>query len=134
LAIITFSQAETDFLSRNEACRIATCHDGIPHVVPVSYIIEDDSFYIATDYGTKKYDNIKHNKRVALVVDVYSSVGNSAVCVQGTAEIVEKGEEFARLYKIFHDRFEWVRLDPWKEGEAPFLKVTPINKVSWGLS
>jgi nitroimidazol reductase NimA-like FMN-containing flavoprotein (pyridoxamine 5'-phosphate oxidase superfamily) len=134
LAIITFSQAETDFLSRNEACRIATCHDGIPHVVPVSYIIEDDSFYIATDYGTKKYDNIKHNKRVALVVDVYSSVGNSAVCVQGTAEIVEKGEEFARLYKIFHDRFEWVRRDPWEEGEAPFLKVTPINKVSWGLS
>jgi nitroimidazol reductase NimA-like FMN-containing flavoprotein (pyridoxamine 5'-phosphate oxidase superfamily) len=133
LAIITFSQAETDFLSRNEACRIATCHDGIPHVVPVSYIIEDDSFYIATDYGTKKYDNIKHNKRVALVVDVYSSVGNSAVCVQGTAEIVEKGEEFARLYKIFHDRFEWVRRDPWEEGEAPFLKVTPINKVSWGL-
>jgi nitroimidazol reductase NimA-like FMN-containing flavoprotein (pyridoxamine 5'-phosphate oxidase superfamily) len=133
LAIITFSQAETDFLSRNEACRIATCHDGIPHVVPVSYIIEDDSFYIATDYGTKKYDNIKHNKRVALVVDVYSSVGNSAVCVQGTAEIVEKGEEFARLYKIFHDRFEWVQHDPWKEGEAPFLKVTPINKVSWGL-
>jgi nitroimidazol reductase NimA-like FMN-containing flavoprotein (pyridoxamine 5'-phosphate oxidase superfamily) len=134
LAIITFSQAETDFLSRNEACRIATCHDGIPHVVPVSYIIEDDSFYIATDYGTKKYDNIKHNKRVALVVDVYSSVGNSAVCVQGTAEIVEKGEEFARLYRIFHDRFEWVQHDPWKEGEAPFLKVTPINKVSWGLS
>ena len=121
-------------MSSNEACRIATCHDRIPHVVPVSYIIEDDSFYIAADYGTKKYDNIKHNKRVALVVDVYSSAGNSAVCVQGTAEIVEKGEEFARLYKIFHDRFEWVQHDPWKEGEAPFLKVTPINKVSWGLS
>ena len=133
MAIITFSQAERDFLSSNEACRIATCRDGIPHVVPVSYIVEDDSFYIATDYGTKKYNNIKHNKRVALVVDVYSSVGNSAVCVKGTAEIVENGEEFARLYKIFHDRFEWVRLDPWKEGEAPFLKVTPINKVSWGL-
>jgi nitroimidazol reductase NimA-like FMN-containing flavoprotein (pyridoxamine 5'-phosphate oxidase superfamily) len=133
LAIITFSRAERDFLSSNEECRIATCHDGIPHVVPVSYIIEDDSFYIATDYGTKKYNNIKHNKRVALVIDVYSSVGNSAVCVQGTAEIVEKGDEFARLYKIFHDRFEWVRRDPWQEGEAPFLKVIPINKVSWGL-
>ena len=133
MAIVTFSQAERDFLSINEACRIATCHDGIPHVVPVSYIVEDDSFYIATDYGTKKYDNIKHNRKVALVVDIYSSVDNSAVCVQGTAEIVEKGEEFARLYKIFHDRFEWVRREPWEEGEAPFLKVTPINKVSWGL-
>jgi uncharacterized protein len=133
LGTVTFSRAERDFLSSNEACSLATCNDGIPHVVPVSYIFEDGSFFIATDYETKKYDNIKHNNRVALVVDIYSSVGNSAVCVQGTAEIVEKGEEFVRLYKIFHDRFEWVRRDPWEEGEAPFLKVTPTNRVSWGL-
>jgi uncharacterized protein len=134
LAIVNFSRAEKDFLSSNEACRIATCHDGIPHVVPVSYVFEHGSFFIATDYETKKYDNIKHNKRVALVIDIFSSVGNSAVCMQGTAEIIEKGEEFARLYKIFHDRFEWVRRDPWEEGEAPFLKVTPTNKVSWGFN
>ena len=133
MAIVNFSRAERDFLSSNEACRIATCHDGIPHVVPVSYVFEHGSFFIATDYETKKYYNIKHNKRVALVIDIYSSVGNSAVCMQGTAEIIEKGQEFARLYKIFHDRFEWVRRDPWEEGEAPFLKVTPTNKVSWGL-
>jgi len=133
LAIVNFSRAERDFLSSNEACRIATCHDGIPHVVPVSYVFEHGSFFIATDYETKNYDNIKHNKRAALVIDIYSSVGNSAVCMQGTAEIIEKGKEFARLYKIFHDRFEWVRRDPWEEGEAPFLKVTPANKVSWGL-
>ena len=133
MAIVNFSRAEKDFLSSNEACRIATCHDGIPHVVPVSYVFEHGSFFIATDYETKKYYNIKHNNRVALVIDIYSSVGNSAVCMQGTAEIIEKGEEFTRLYKIFHDRFEWVRRDPWEEGEAPFLRVTPTNKVSWGL-
>jgi uncharacterized protein len=133
LAIVNFSRAERDFLGSNEAGRIATCHDGIPHVVPVSYVFEHGSFFIATDYETKKYDNIKHNKRVALVIDIYSSVGNSAVCIQGTTEIIEKGEEFAKLYKIFHARFEWVRRDPWEEGEAPFLKITPTNKVSWGL-
>ena len=70
---------------------------------------------------------------MALVVDIYSSVENKAVCVQGTAEIIESGQEFARLYSMFHNRFEWVRLDSWKEGEAPFVKVTPRNKVSWGL-
>jgi hypothetical protein len=53
--------------------------------------------------------------------------------VQGRAETIEKGREFVRLYKIFHDRFDWVRQDPWGEGEAPFLKVTPTGKVSWGL-
>ena len=133
MAKVTFSQAERHFLKRNEACRIATCHDGIPHVVPVSYVFEDGSFFIATDYETKKYENIKHNNSVALVVDIYSSVENKAVCVQGTAEIIERGQEFARLYRMFHNRFEWVRRDSWKEGEAPFVKVTPRNKVSWGL-
>ena len=91
MAKVTFSQAERDFLNRNEACRIATCHDGIPHVAPVSYIFGHGSFFIATDYETRKYKNIKDNKTAALVVDIYSSVGNSAVCVQGTAEIIEKG-------------------------------------------
>lgn len=133
LGNVTFSKAERDFLVRNEACRIATCHDSIPHVVPVSYVFKDGIFYIATDYETKKYENIKENGNVALVVDVYSSVGNKAVCVQGRAEIIEKGKEFARLYKIFYQRFEWVRQDPWEEGEAPFLKVIPTGKVSWGL-
>lgn len=130
---VTFSKAERDFLVRNEACRIATCHDSIPHVVPVSYVFKDGIFYIATDYETKKYKNIKENGNVALVVDVYNSVGNKAVCVQGRAEIIEKGKEFARLYKIFYQRFEWVRQDPWEEGEAPFLKVISTGKVSWGL-
>lgn len=130
---VTFSKAERDFLGRNEACRLATCHDSVPHVAPVSYVFDEGEFYIATDYETRKYENIKENSRVALAVDVYSSVGNKAVCVQGRAEIIERGGEFARLYKIFHGRFEWVRQDPWEEGEAPFLKVTPTGKVSWGL-
>jgi uncharacterized protein len=133
LAKVTFSQTERDFLNDNEACRIATCHHGIPHVVPVSYIFERGAFFIATDYETRKYENLKHNKSAALVVDIYSSVGNRAVCVQGTAEIIERGEEFARLYRIFQDRFEWVRRDAWNEGEAPFVKIMPTNKVSWGL-
>ena len=130
---VSFTESEKDFLSKNEACRIATCHEGIPHVVPVSYIFENDSFFVATDYETRKYKNIKRNKAAAIVVDLYSSVGNAAICVQGTVEIIESGQEFERLYNIFQDRFEWVRRDPWKEGEAPFVKVIPTIKVSWGL-
>ena len=129
----TFSKSEREFLTHNEACRIATCHDNIPHVAPVSYVFEGDAFYIATDYETKKYENVRKNDRVALVVDIYSSVGNKAVSVQGRAKIIERGAEFARLYKIFHDRFEWVRRDPWEEGDAPFLKIKATHKTSWGL-
>jgi nitroimidazol reductase NimA-like FMN-containing flavoprotein (pyridoxamine 5'-phosphate oxidase superfamily) len=133
LANLEFSDAEKDFLNNNEACRLATCHDGMPHVVPVSYVFEDGRFYVATDYETKKYENINLDNRVALLVDVYDSVDNKAVSVQGTAEIIENGEDFARLYGIFYNRFEWVRRDPWDEGEAPFIKISLNKKVSWGL-
>jgi nitroimidazol reductase NimA-like FMN-containing flavoprotein (pyridoxamine 5'-phosphate oxidase superfamily) len=129
---LKFTKGETEFLLRNEACRVATCHDDIPHVVPVSYVFEDGLFYFATDLETRKLENIKKNDRVALVVDVYGT-NNKAVCVQGRAEVIEGGSEFARLYKIFHKRFAWVRQDPWKEGEAPFIRVVPTSKVSWGL-
>jgi len=26
-----------------------------------------------------------------------------------------------------------VRKEPWKENEAPFLRIMPKHKVSWGL-
>ncbi|MEM2139617.1 MAG: pyridoxamine 5'-phosphate oxidase family protein [Nitrososphaera sp.] len=131
--MVRFSRAEVDFLTKNEACRVATCHDDIPHVVPVSYVFEDGAFYFAADLETRKLENIKANNRVALTVDIYSSKGNRAVCVQGKAELIERGSEFARLYKIFEKKFAWVRADPWKEGEAPFVRVTPTTKVSWGI-
>jgi uncharacterized protein len=133
---VKFTEKEVLFLLENEVCRVATSHNDIPHIVPVNYIHENENnfLYFATDYNTKKYQNLEKNKRIAVVVDIYnSSVENKAVIIQGTAELIERGEEFKKLYKIFEKRFEWVRNDPWKEGEAPFVKVKPGIKVSWGL-
>ena len=62
-----------------------------------------------------------------------SSVENKAVVIQGTSHIIERGEEFKKHYQKFDKKFEWVRNDPWKEGEAPFIKVKPFSKMSWGL-
>jgi nitroimidazol reductase NimA-like FMN-containing flavoprotein (pyridoxamine 5'-phosphate oxidase superfamily) len=133
LGKVKFTVVEKEFLTQNEACRVATCHDNIPHVVPVSYVFVEGVFIFATDYETKKFKNIRINNRVALTVDVYSSIGNKAVCVQGAAELIENGKEFVRFYNMFHERFEWVKRDPWNEGEAPFVKIIPHFKFSWGL-
>ena len=131
--MVLFTKAEKEFLAKNEACRLATCHDNIPHVVPVSYVFENDVFYFATDLETRKLANIMKNNKVALAVDVYSSVANMAMCVQGTAKVIDRGPEFKRLYEIFSQKFEWVRRDPWKEGGAPFVRVAPTSKASWGI-
>jgi uncharacterized protein len=133
-AVVEFPEAEKRFLKQHEVCRVATSHNDIPHVTPVNYVFDDGFFYFATDHGTKKYRNVEKNKKSALVVDIYnSSVDNKAIIVHGVVEFLERGEEFQRLYNIFHEKFEWVREEPWKEGEAPFVKVKPLHKVSWGF-
>ena len=82
---IKFSDKEIKFLLNNEVCRVATVSsDNIPHVVPVSYIIIDNLFFFATDYNTRKYKNLKKNKNVALVIDIYDSTRNRAVAIQRT--------------------------------------------------
>ena len=129
-----FTKDEEEFLLENEVCRVATSHNNIPHITPVTYIYEDGFFFIATDYNTRKYKNLKANENIAIAVDVYnSSVENKALVIQGTVDIIESGVEFKKLYQKFDKKFEWVRNDPWKEGEAPFIKVKPFSKVSWGL-
>jgi len=129
-----FNQKEIEFLKSLEEARIATSHENIPHVKPVSFVFEDNTIIIATDYKTRTYTNIVSNPNVGIVIDIYKSGGHKAVCIQGKADIVEKGPEFKKFYDIFHQKFDWVRRDPWKENEAPFLKINPKNKTSWGLS
>ena len=131
---VRITQKERKFLLGNEVCRVATFHNNILHVVPVAYMYDNGTIVFATDYGTRKYRNLEANKSISVVVDIYNPSGeNKAIVFQGKAIILEKGVEFRRLYKLFDAKFEWVRKDPWKEGEAPFVRVNAFNKVSWGL-
>jgi len=129
-----FNKKEEKFLLENEVCRVSTSHNDIPHITPVTYIYEKNFLFFATDYETRKYKNIKVNNKIAVAIDTYSSsVENKAVIIQGIADIIEGGREFRDLYRKFNKKFEWVRKDPWKEGEAPFIKIRVTNKLSWGL-
>jgi len=38
---MNFSQEEVVFLDKMEECRVATSHDNMPHVKPVSYLYEE---------------------------------------------------------------------------------------------
>jgi nitroimidazol reductase NimA-like FMN-containing flavoprotein (pyridoxamine 5'-phosphate oxidase superfamily) len=131
---LKFTDAETKFLSSIEEARFATAHDNVPHVKPVSFIFAENAFYLATDYKTRTYKNVKENKNAAISVDIYKLGGHKAVLAQGPVDIIEGGQEFEKIYAKFFEKFEWVRRDPWEEGEAPFLKLIPKTKTSWGLA
>jgi nitroimidazol reductase NimA-like FMN-containing flavoprotein (pyridoxamine 5'-phosphate oxidase superfamily) len=127
-----FNTEEERFLKDNEVGRLATiCADGMPHVVPVCYIYRSGSLWIATDYETKKYQNLLSNNKAALIVDSgYDS--NRGILIQGRVEIYEGGPEFRKVYAAFYRKFKWVRATPWKEREVPFLKIEPDRKACWG--
>ncbi len=131
--MVSFSHKEIEFLQNMEECRVATSHDSIPHVKPVSYIYENETVLIATDYDTRMYKNLLKNPKAAVSIDIYKNKGHKAVCLQGKVLIIENGEEFSRIYKKFHEKFEWVRDQPWEQNEAPFIKIIPFSKSSWGL-
>jgi nitroimidazol reductase NimA-like FMN-containing flavoprotein (pyridoxamine 5'-phosphate oxidase superfamily) len=129
-----FSEKEIKFLHPLEEARIATSHDDIPHVKPVSYIYDQNFILIATDYDTRTYQNILKNPKASVVIDVYIPGNHKAVCIQGDVETIDDGERFQDYYQLFFEKFKWVRDDPWKEKEAPFLKIIPTNITSWGIN
>ena len=131
--MIGFTKVEEKFLQSIEEARIATSHKDIPHVKPVSFIYHNNVIFIATDYQTRTFKNVKTNPKASVAIDVYESGKHRAVCIQGKVEIIEKGQEFLQIYKKFEKKFAWVRNEPWKENEAPFLKIIVTNKTSWGL-
>ena len=93
-----FSQNEIVFLKSLEEARIATAHNNLPHVKPVSYILYENTILIATDYSTRTLKNIMKNPNVAITIDIYKSGGHKAVLIQGIAEIIENGEDFKKIY------------------------------------
>jgi len=51
--LIEFNQKEIKFLELLEEARIATSHDNISHVKPVSFVFVDNTIVVATDYNTR---------------------------------------------------------------------------------
>ena len=131
--MIDYLLNEIKFLESVEEARLATSHNEIPHVKPVSYIFHNNFIFVATDYETRSFQNEKKNQHVGIVIDIYKPQEHQAICLQGTVAVIEKGEEFQEIYQLFYKKFKWVRDDPWQENEAPFLKITATNKTSWGL-
>lgn len=114
-----FTDKEREFIRSQELARISTVDkDGQPDVSPVSFIFEDDCFFIGgkVNSRTKKVKNVLNgNAKVALVLDDVTSHDPwraRGVKVFGTAEVVQRPQDYAK--------------EPW-------LKITPTVHWSWGI-
>lgn len=115
-----FSEKEIEYLKSQRIGRIATVSPrGQPDVVPVSYELDGNSFWIggATQeifVHSIKYLNVsKGNNKVGLVVDDLISVDPwraRSIKIYGTAEVLDHNGRF---------------------GPGKYLKITP--KISWSF-
>jgi pyridoxamine 5'-phosphate oxidase family protein len=119
-----FTPAEIAYLQSQRLARLATAGpDGQPHVVPLAFRYNPNTDTIDVgghDFARrKKYRDVQHNPRVAIVVDDLASVTPwraRGIEVRGEAEVLATGGEAVGP-----------GFDP------DMFRIHPRRIVSWGL-
>ena len=135
--VAKFSKSEVTFIQQLPVCRLATVtKECEPMVRPVWPAFDGKNVFIATDFGTAKLNQIEQNPKVSVVFDDYDRdnwVNLRGVRIQGTAEILLKGEEYRHAHALLKEKYPEYRSKEggWKEGEVPIVKVTPQSVWRW---
>ncbi len=106
--------------------RLATVgRDGRPHIVPITFALDDDTIYFAVDFKPKttadlqRLRNIEANPSVSVLVDHYEDDWTKLwwVRVDGGARIVIDGAVFEKGIALLTQRY------------APYRSVRPAGPV-----
>lgn len=120
--------------------RLATVRpDGTPHIVPVTFAVEDDRVYTAVDRKPKRsqrlqrLDNLRHQPRCSLLVDHYEADWTNLwwVRADGDASVVEDPDPahpglvlLARRYPLYENA----------PPEGPLVVVEVTRWRGWAAS
>lgn len=129
------------FIDSRRVGRLATADAlGSPHAIPICYAFDGVCVYSALDLKSKRVEgrqlkrvrNIIENPQVALVVDDYSEDWSQLayVLIQGTAAILQDGEEQARAESILRDKYP--QYEKLLEPGCTIIKIVPHRIISWG--
>jgi len=131
------------FLSTGRVARLATAGvDGKPLVIPICYAYDGERLFTPIDKKPKSVEpgelrrvrNILQNPKVSVVVDRYSEdwQGLGYVVIEGRAEILSEGEEYARALRLLEEKYPQYREMRLREAGLPVIEVTPLRYISWG--
>ena len=109
------------FLNHQRVARLATADKaGVPHIVPICYVVEGASVYIALDakpkrvapLRLKRVRNIAENAEVSLLVDRYDEDWSQLgwVRLDGRAELIVHGQEHADALRLLRQRYRQYEL------------------------
>ena len=132
---------QSTFLNRQRVARLATADKaGVPHLVPVCYVWDGASVYIALDakpkriapLQLKRVRNIAENAEVSLLVDRYDEDWSQLgwVRLDGRAELIAQGQEHATALRLLRQRY--VQYVSMLADDAPVIAVRVHRVASWG--
>jgi PPOX class probable F420-dependent enzyme len=126
------------FLAESKICRMATVDkNGMPHVIPMWYVILDGNIYIETTGTNKKVKNIEYNPKVSIVVDAGDFLYDyRGVMMQGRMEFVKDEAFFKRFREALAQRYFGTDEHPGYKvltsiPNRVLLKFIPEKVVSW---
>ena len=138
---MTLSQSERRFLASLRVAHLATANaEAMPHVVPVCFVVCDDTVYVTIDakpksrpaYELKRIRNIMANPRVAIVADRYDEDWTRLgwVMLHGRAEILSEGREHDQAQVLLCSRYS--QLQAMRIAALPVIAVRIERARSWG--
>ena len=80
--------------------------DGRPHVVPVWFFWDGETFLICSHPNSQKLRNLRQNSHVILALDGAGNLGYDLVVVEGTAELLnETSLSLSKAYPAFAEKY-----------------------------
>jgi hypothetical protein len=128
------SERQVRFLEKPRIARLGTIdRDGMPHIAPVWYRLEEDEIRILTDRGSQKHRNIERDARVTVCVDDETPPYHT-VLVRGTAVVAEAPGAAWRVALAVHYLGEerGRRYVEQNDGEGGImLRIRPERVTGW---
>ncbi len=134
------SDPERRFLAACRVGHLATADaSGAPHVVPVCYVVNDDSLYITVDEKPKRRDvplkrlrNLVANPAAAFVADRYDEDWSRLgwVMLRGRADILRQGAEHQQAQDMLRARYP--QLSGMDLAPLPVIALRIERVTRWG--
>ena len=106
---------ERAFIEARPVARLATADtQGVPHVVPICFVVPDDTLYLTIDQKPKqdarrlkRLRNIAENSQAAVIIDRYDDDWSRLgwVMLRGPAEIIDSGAEHTAAQSALKARY-----------------------------
>jgi PPOX class probable F420-dependent enzyme len=120
--------------------RLATVGaDGVPHLVPIVFVLLDDVLYSAVDHKPKRgsrlrrFDNVRATGRACVLVDAYDEDWSALwwVRLDGRGRVVDDRAEAGRALTALAGKYRQYAGRPPHE---PVLAVTVTGWTGWAAS